>query len=182
VRQILAFSRKPELLKQKIDLREIVEEALQMMRAGLPATIRLVENLAAVPPILGDPGQLHQVIVNLIANAAQAMSGRPGMITVGLSPHAPVSAGAPAMIGLTVKDTGCGIDQAYLTRIFEPFFTTRMVGEGTGLGLSVVHGIITGHGGTINVRSKPGEGAEFSITLPVIEASTEPRSVDRTAA
>lgn len=182
VRQILAFSRKQELLKQKLNLREVIQEALQMMRAGLPATIRLVENLTTVPSILGDPGQLHQVVVNLVANAAQAIGGRPGTITVGLSPQVPTSAGAPAMIGLSIKDTGCGIDEVYLARIFEPFFTTRMVGEGTGLGLSVVHGIITGHGGTIDVRSKPGEGAEFSITLPVIEASTEPRPVDRTAA
>jgi signal transduction histidine kinase len=152
------------------------------MRAGLPATIRLVENLTTVPFILGDPGQLHQVVVNLVANAAQAIGSRPGTITVGLSQQVPASVGAPATIGLSIKDTGCGIDEVYLARIFEPFFTTRMVGEGTGLGLSVVHGIITGHGGTINVRSKPGEGAEFSITLPVIEASTEPRPVDRTAA
>jgi PAS domain S-box-containing protein len=182
VRQILAFSRKQELVKQQIDLGGVTRESLHMMRASLPRSIQLAENLAEVPPMLGDAGQLQQVIVNLVANAAHAIGERPGVITVALSPVAGGAAPTTAQIRLTVADTGCGIAEDSLGRIFEPFFTTKPVGEGTGLGLSVVHGIVTGHGGSIDVHSTPGKGTEFSILLPATENHDKVRTLDRSAA
>ena len=169
VRQILAFSRKQELDKREIDLRAVLGEALAMLRASLPATMRLVERLDAVPPIFGDAGQLQQVLVNLVTNAAHAIGGRPGTVTVTLAPLAAAPGAARPLLRLAVADTGCGIEAAHLERIFEPFFTTKSVNEGTGLGLALVHGIVTGHDGKIEVRSRPGEGSEFVILLPAAE-------------
>jgi signal transduction histidine kinase len=174
VRQILAFSRKQELVRQQVDIARVTREALRMLRASLPATIEIVEQISEVPLLLGDAGELHQVIVNLVTNAAHAIGGEVGKITVSLSAisegcswaHQPPDAGA--LVRLSVADTGCGIDAATLDRVFEPFFTTKGVGEGTGLGLSVVHGIVTGHGGKISVRSAPGEGSEFLLSLPLL--------------
>ena len=181
VRQILTFSRKQELVKERIDLAAVARETLQMLRASLPTTIRLTAEIAEVPPMLGDAGQLQQVIVNLIANAAQAIGERSGSIAVGLS-ASKAEPSAATQIRLTVADSGCGIPEQDLARIFEPFFTTKPVGEGTGLGLAVVHGIVTGHGGSIGVSSAPGEGTQFSILLPPLKGDDEARAFDRTAA
>jgi two-component system, cell cycle sensor histidine kinase and response regulator CckA len=143
-----------------------------LLRASLPATIELATDLADVPPIVGDAGQLQQVIVNLVTNAAQAIGDAAGTITVGLtSIPQPKGESGPAYIRLSVADTGCGMDEATLSRIFEPFFTTKAVGQGTGLGLSVVHGIVTGHVGRIEVRSTPGGGAVFTILLEAMGES-----------
>jgi signal transduction histidine kinase len=114
---------------------------------------------------------LHQVVVNLVTNAAQAIGAVIGSITVSIwaereNPAAPRQEAVEPTIYLSVADTGSGMPAGTVDRIFEPFFTTKDVGEGTGLGLSVVHGIITSHGGEIAVRSEPGEGTEFTISLP----------------
>jgi signal transduction histidine kinase len=109
-----------------------------------------------------------------VTNAAQAIGGAVGTITVSLSAVGenqtaePMTEGPP-VVRLAVADSGCGIDEATLDRVFEPFFTTKAVGEGTGLGLSVVHGIVTGHGGKISVRSTPGKGSEFILLLPALD-------------
>jgi PAS domain S-box-containing protein len=161
VKQVLAFSRKEQTVKRKVDLAALVGEALKMLRASLPATIRIVEAIEAVPPINADPTQLNQVVMNLVTNAAQAIGDRLGTVTVTVAPA------AEAAVRFSVADTGCGIEAADLDRVFEPFFTTKQVGQGTGLGLAVVHGIVTGHGGRIECRSKRGEGSEFMVTLPV---------------
>jgi PAS domain S-box-containing protein len=182
VRQILAFSRKQELVKEEIDLGAVTRETLTMLSPSISSTIDLAEDLAEVPPILGDAGQLQQVIVNLVANAAHAIGKRPGTITVALSPVTRGPAATARQIRLTVTDTGCGIAAANLARVFEPFFTTKPVGEGTGLGLSVVHGIIIAHGGSIDVQSAPGKGTEFSILLPATENCDGSRILNRTAA
>ena len=174
VKQILAFSRKQELLKQEVDLALVTREALCMLRASLPATIKIVEEISEVSPLFGDAGELHQVVVNLVTNAAQAIGGHVGRIKVSVwedcktqpSPH--TGEAGPAVC-LSIADTGCGMDQATIERVFEPFFTTKRVGDGTGLGLSVVHGIVTGHGGKIAVRSIPGEGSEFTLSLPALD-------------
>ncbi|MGH7035863.1 MAG: sensor histidine kinase, partial [Stellaceae bacterium] len=123
----------------------------------------------AVPPIFGDAGQLQQVLVNLATNAAHAIGNGPGTVTVTLAPLAATPDAARPLLRLAVADTGCGIEAAHFERIFEPFFTTKSVNEGTGLGLALVHGIVTGHEGTIEVRSRPGEGSEFVILLPAAE-------------
>jgi signal transduction histidine kinase len=132
------------------------------MRATVPTSIRLKEEIAAAPPIAADAKQLHQVIVNLVTNAAQAIGEAHGTITIGLRADP-----GRALLRLWVADTGCGMDEATRKRIFEPFFTTKDVGKGTGLGLSVVHGIVKDHGGTIEVESVPGRGSRFDILLPL---------------
>jgi len=160
VRQILAFSRKQTVQHQEFDLAQVVTDSIRMLRAGLPTMIKLVSEIQPVPTIYGDPGQLNQVLVNLVTNGAQAIGDRAGTVTISLLAE-------DASIRLTVSDTGGGMDEQTKARMFEPFFTTKEVGKGTGLGLSVVHGIITSHGGTIEVRSKLGESTQIDVLLPV---------------
>ena len=171
VQQILAFSRKERSAKQPVDLAHVVTDTLKLLRASIPSTISLVTSVEPVPPIEGDPGQWHQVVLNLGTNAAQAIEHRIGTITVKL--HHDTGDGA---IRLSVADTGCGMDEVTRQRVFEPFFTTKEVGRGTGLGLSVVHGIVVDHGGTISVTSTPGTGTRFDIVL----ATAAPQA-DKTA-
>jgi PAS domain S-box-containing protein len=168
VRRILTFARKDEPRRAEIDLAAVVKDAFKLLRASIPATISISERVLPVPPVLADEGQLHQVLTNLVTNAAQAIGDRIGTITVELSEvaDAPLSNGG-TVVRITVSDTGCGMDEPTRLRIFDPFYTTRSVGEGTGLGLSVVHGIVTAHGGTITVESEPGHGSRFDIYLPI---------------
>jgi len=161
VRRILAFSRHQQVAKARVDLAAICRQALQMLRPTIPAMVLISEEIEDVPLILADPGQMQQVVVNLVTNATQAIADRMGTITLSLSQSG-------KFICLRVADTGCGIDAETKGRIFEPFFTTKNVGEGTGLGLSVVHGIVTNHGGLIEVDSQLGKGTEFTILLPVL--------------
>ena len=163
VQQILAFSRKQEIEKRDFDLAQVVKDGIRMLRASVPSTIKLVSLIDPVPAVHGDPGQLHQVLVNLVTNAAQAIGEVPGTITISLRVE------DEAWIRLLVSDTGCGMDEQTRARIFEPFFTTKEVGKGTGLGLSVVHGIVTFHGGTITVQSKTGQGTRIDVVLRVAQ-------------
>jgi PAS domain S-box-containing protein len=167
VKQILAFSRKEEKTQrlEDVDLAIVLRDALQLMRATVPTSIRLVEEIAPPATVAGDPGQLHQVVVNLVANAAQAIGDGHGTITVGLRADG-------AALRLFVTDTGCGMDEATKARIFEPFFTTKEVGKGTGLGLAVVHGIVERHGGRIEVASAPGRGTRFDVILPLLSVAS----------
>jgi signal transduction histidine kinase len=160
VKQILAFSRKEEHRRESFDPAAMLHEALLLMRATVPTSIRLEADIVAGPPLLGDSNQLHQVVVNLVTNAAQAIGEGHGTISVGLRPE---SHG----VHIWVADTGCGMDEATQARIFEPFFTTKAVGMGAGLGLAVVHGIVKSHGGRIDVRSTPGKGSHFDLRLPL---------------
>ena len=173
VSQVLAFSRKQDPMLRPVDLAAVARESLKLLRASLPATISIEDSIAAVPPLLGDPGKLQQVIANLVANAAHAIGDRYGTIALevaetpgaGSAAWPPRGAAAPAL-RLTVRDDGCGMDPATAARIFDPFFTTKPAGAGTGLGLSVVHGIIDQHGGRIAVESAVGRGTRFDIYLP----------------
>jgi two-component system cell cycle sensor histidine kinase/response regulator CckA len=144
------------------------------VRAGVPTTVRIEEQIDRVAPVLGDAGQLHQVLLNLIGNAIDAIGDSIGTITLALNNEAQTVAGPGAPPGpcvhFSVADTGCGMDDATLKRIFEPFFTTKAVGQGTGLGLSVVHGIVTSHGGRIEATSRRGEGTRIDIFLPALGA------------
>jgi signal transduction histidine kinase len=149
------------------------------MRPSILANIAFVERIGETPRLFGDSGQLFQVVINLVTNASQAIGLKPGRITVTVSTE-PAASG-PNQVVLSVADTGGGIDPAHLPRIFQPFFTTKPVNEGTGLGLSVVHGIITGHGGRIDVSSTPGEGTIFTVSLPAIAAVPSAETVDATA-
>jgi two-component system, cell cycle sensor histidine kinase and response regulator CckA len=162
VQQVLSFSRKEERPREEIDLAAVTSEALRLLRASIPSTIRLEEVIAPTPRILGDAGQWHQVMINLVTNAAQAIGATHGTIKVSLGPEPDGEE-----LRLSVGDTGCGMDAATKARIFEPFFTTKGVGQGTGLGLSVVHGIVTGLGGRIGVETAPGHGTRIDIVLPI---------------
>ena len=174
VQQILSFSRKHDSLTQDaprklIDLVDLLKHSSQMLRLTVPTTARLYEEISPVPLVLADADELHQVVVNLVTNAAQALGSAIGTITIGAAPtpHTVSSAEDEAnWVRLWIADTGCGMDARTVERVFEPFFTTKDVGEGTGLGLSVVHGIIADHGGHIEVQSEPGMGTKFTIYLP----------------
>jgi PAS domain S-box-containing protein len=162
VRRILTFARKETTEKRKLDLAALVTEALAMLGASLPATIELISLVDPIPAVFGDLGELYQVIVNLVTNAAQAIGDEPGKVIVTLR-----SVPGEAQIELAVADTGSGMDEQTRQRIFDPFFTTKAVNAGTGLGLSIVHGIVAAHAGTIAVTSQLGRGSTFTITLPL---------------
>jgi signal transduction histidine kinase/ActR/RegA family two-component response regulator len=171
VDSILAFSRRTEQRHRPLRMRPLLEETAGLLRASLPATIDLRLRLADEDAtVLGEPGRLQQVVMNLCTNAAQAMAGH-GIIDVMLDrvafdteqelSHGALAAGR--YVRLTVRDNGHGMDAATLDRIFEPFFTTKEVGSGTGLGLAMVHGIVADHGGGIDVRSRPDSGSSFEV-------------------
>ncbi len=179
VDQILTFSRRGRHECRPVLVQPLIKEAIELLRASLPTTLTLRARLAAEDAtVLGDPTQLHQLVMNLCTNAAQAMQGS-GTLDIALDTteiaqdsalsHGTLMAGR--YVCLTVNDTGQGMDEATLERIFDPFFTTKAAGSGTGLGLSTVHGIVTNHGGTLNLRSRPGEGSTFDIYLPWAKAS-----------
>lgn len=186
VRQILAFSRQGEQLKTPTDLGPLVREAMRLLRSSLPTTIVIQTDIEeGCPHVLCDATQIHQVLMNLGTNAAHAMRKRGVNLRVGLR-RVRLTAGELAAhrqlqpehtVCLTVADEGTGMDQATIERIFEPFFTTKPAGEGTGLGLSVVHGIIQDHGGAIILESRPGLGTTFQIYFPGVSASGEQEAV-----
>ncbi len=175
VRQILTFSRQDDSGKKVLFLQSIVEEALNLLRASLPSTISLEADLQSnTLPVLADATQIHQVVMNLGANAEYAMRESGGKLMVKLDQvdvnedHPLLNQGISvgAYIRLAVSDSGKGIAPNIQKRIFDPFFTTKGVGEGTGLGLSVIHGVVTSHGGTIQVESQKGGSTTFLIYLP----------------
>ena len=175
VKQILLFSRRGETAFSTVQVGPIVTEALKLLRASLPTTIEIKLSIAPdVARVVGDPTQLHQVVMNLCTNAYHAMRDRGGVLDVrvdmvDMDAIAGGRAAEQRAVRLVVRDTGHGMDAATLERLFEPFFTTKPAGEGTGLGMSIVHGIITQHGGTITVQSTPGSGTTFEIHLPAAE-------------
>ena len=177
VQQILAFSRKADgdEAMGPVPLGHVVAEACNLLRASSPSTIELEKDLQAdLPLVRGNATQLHQVVMNLGTNAVQAMHDRSGRLTVGLEACAVSPAMAESLPGLTagshvlltVRDTGMGMDKATQMRIYEPFFTTKGPGEGTGLGLSVVYGIVHNHRGAIRLTSDVGRGTTFEVFLP----------------
>jgi len=174
VRQILAFSRKTVQELKAVKIGPLVEESLRLLRASIPTTIEIRRNIAAESDtVMADPTQIHQVLMNLCTNAAQAMAETGGVLEItlvdeelsedevrkyeGLTPG--------SYVRLTVRDTGPGIDPSVLNRIFDPFFTTKGVGEGTGMGLSVVQGIVKSHHGSIHIETEVGKGSSFHILL-----------------
>jgi nitrogen-specific signal transduction histidine kinase/CheY-like chemotaxis protein len=181
VQNILTFSRKNDEETKPIEMQLIIKEALKLLRASIPSTIEFQNRITAEPSIIrATPTQIHQVIMNLCTNAAQAMNANGGLLEVILENIELAEISKPNMgemapgpyVRLTVRDSGQGMDDETLRHIFEPYFTTRTQIGGTGLGLSVVHGIIQNSGGSINVKSRPGKGAEFVVLFPRIEDST----------
>ncbi|MGQ9688830.1 MAG: PAS domain S-box protein [Desulfobaccales bacterium] len=187
VAQILSFSRPSPQERKPVHLSAVIKETLNMLRATLPATIELKMRLEEDQDvILADSTQMHQVIINMCANAAHAMREKGGVLEISLKP---VNLDAKAAahfhglspgphVRLSVKDTGHGMDRDTLEKIFDPFFTTKKMEEGTGMGLAVVHGIIKAHKGAITVQSKVGKGSEFQIYLPRVEAAAVPGGVE----
>jgi signal transduction histidine kinase/HAMP domain-containing protein len=172
VSKILAFSRKEKTTAGAVLFAPAtpIREALGMLRSGIPNSITMVDTIEDVPQMLGDPTQIHQVLVNLVTNAAHAIGAAFGTIRIGLSVSRGAAFDGAPCIRLSVADNGCGMDAATKERIFEPFFTTKPAGTGTGLGLSVVHGIVQAHGGVIAVTSESGKGTQIDISLPIAKA------------
>ncbi|CAM3656353.1 response regulator [Roseateles saccharophilus] len=190
VRQILTFSRRQPQQLGNIALRPIVDETYRLLRATLPAGVDLVLDLCEAPLYVdGDATQLQQVLMNLCTNAWHALRGETGRIVIGLETVHLDAMAARALSGLVagpyahlwVSDTGTGMDAATRERIFEPFFTTKPTGQGTGLGLSVVHGIIVAHHGSVAVDSAPGQGSTFHLYLPAVAATLRAPAVEPTA-
>ncbi len=180
VKQILTFSRRGEQELRPLRVQVLVKEAVKLLRASIPSTVEFRFNIDdRCGAILGDPTQIHQVLMNLCTNAYHAMRGQgKGLLTLSL---AEVELGPDSLaekdellpgsyVRLEVSDTGQGMDRAVLERIFEPYFTTKAQGEGTGLGLSLIHGIVKGMGGGISVRSEVGAGTAFQVYFPRIES------------
>ncbi|WP_221030881.1 ATP-binding protein [Actomonas aquatica] len=177
VRQILTFSRQSPPERKPVDLREIIGETLQLVRAAVPRSISLPSKLPASPCVVSADGtQIHQVILNLITNAAQAIGDAPGEITVTLEERtvraradtrSPFGLPADRYHCITVSDTGPGMPAEVLQRAMEPFYTTKQQARGTGLGLSVAHGVVTQHGGMLRLESTPGEGTRAEVWLPI---------------
>jgi PAS domain S-box-containing protein len=183
VRRILAFSRPQEQKHVAQPFQPVIEEALKLVRATLPASIQIETHFPpSLPAVAMDSTQIHQVIVNLATNASHAIGDKPGTIDVRLTDRmltpddllANPDLRQGRYVLLCVSDSGCGMDRATLDRIFDPFFTTKPVGQGTGLGLSVVHGIVSSHEGAISVYSQPGQGTAFNLYFPAVEAAVRP--------
>jgi PAS domain S-box-containing protein len=190
VRQILTFSRQQKHERKPLDLATVIEEVLKLLRSTLPTTIAIESRLAAdVPVTFADPVQIHQVLMNLGTNAAHAMRERSGKLTVRLDTEliddhharklAELRPGRYAR--LSVSDTGEGMSEETLKRVFEPFFTTKGPGQGTGLGLAVVHGIVRDHDGAIQLESELGRGTTVRIYLPEHTAEAPERAAQRPA-
>lgn len=177
VRQILAFSRQEKNELAQIKIQPIVKEALKLIRSTIPATIAIKQELLSdCGPVEADPVQIHQIIMNLATNAYHAMAETGGTLTVSLKEIQvettdPVSPDLQpgTYLCLSVADTGTGMDKVTVEKIFDPFFTTKKKGKGTGMGLSVVHGIVTAMNGAIQVQTEPGRGTIFNLFLPVVE-------------
>ncbi len=179
VNQVLNFSRQGPQKMQPLHLAPLVEESLTLLRPSLPEKIRITIMVQADnDQIAADPTQMHQVLLNLCTNAIQAMTGLGGELTISLddvSEHETLPSGLNGQdwyVRLSVSDTGPGIKKDVMERIFDPFFTTKQPDEGTGLGLSVVHGILKAHGGAIEVKSELGKGTTFYVYLPRADAAT----------
>ncbi len=180
VSQILTFSRKTEATYSPLDLHPLIKESLKMLRSVIPTTIEIRQDLIESGLAMSDPTQIHQMMMNLCTNAAHAMDETGGVMTVSLKKvnfdfraarDLDLSPGPYLM--LTVSDTGHGMVPEVLERIFEPYYTTKELGRGTGLGLSVVHGIVKSHRGAITCESAPVKGTSFEVYLPEIEFGKE---------
>ena len=179
VKQILTFSRQSEHEMIPLLMSSIVKEVLKMLRSTLPATIEIKQFIdPSAGIVVADPTQIHQILMNLSTNAGYSMRESGGILTIRLE-NVRLHSGLPSIypeldpgtyISLTVSDTGTGIDPTIIKRIFDPYFTTKPLGEGTGMGLALVHGIVKRCGGTISVESKPGKGTTFTLLFPRVES------------
>ncbi len=187
VSRLLTFSRLSEQGRQPVGLVSLTREVLKLLSATLPPNIDIRQALHAPNDVvMADPAQIHQVLLNLCTNAGHAMRPQGGTLDVELcevtlpnDDEGTLSNGLPhgRYIRLLVRDTGQGIQESVQGRVFDPF-TTKQLGEGTGLGLSVAHGIVTGYGGSIDFQSQPGQGSTFRVLLPLATGEVEPESLE----
>lgn len=187
VKQILTFSRKTEHEKQPLQISLVVKEALKLLRSSIPTTIEIKQEISSDAVALADPTKIHQVTMNLCTNAYHAMRDKGGILSVsikdvdfrqnGMIPQLEIKPGK--YILLEVSDNGIGMDEKTKNKIFEPYFTTKEAGEGTGLGLAVIHGIINDHNGYINVYSEPEQGTSFHLYFPKIEEKAVDYSIQK---
>jgi len=177
-KQILGFSRKSDEQRVPLDLTAIVRDGLQTLRSSIPENIELRDDLTSGVWVEADPVLIHQVVLNLAINALQAMQPDGGVLQIALTEEVDETRGTPAARSalLMVRDTGCGMDAQVQERIFEPFFTTKPAGEGTGLGLAMVHTTVAKAGGRISVQSAPGQGSTFQVRLPSATGREHPGS------
>lgn len=181
VRQILAFARQSDDELKPVEISPVLKEVLKLIRSSIPASIQISQNIESNAMVMGNPTQIHQIIMNLCTNAAHAMENEHGTLAVGLSDamladkdKMPVAGLGPGnYIRITVSDTGTGIAPDIIDSIFEPYFTTKAPGVGTGMGLSMVHGIVESYGGKITVQSTAGQGSVFTVYLPVTQKNTK---------
>jgi CheY-like chemotaxis protein len=199
VAQILAFGRPAERDRETLDLGSVISETLQMLHSTLPPEVVAAAEIdPKAPAVMGDRTQLTQIVMNLAVNARDAIGAGPGRIALSVAPPGPetwparsdagpglrLETGADGtarlwtgqlptgpLVAVTVSDSGCGMPSDVLQSIFEPFFTTKRRGEGTGLGLAAVHGLVSGHGGAIAVATRPGAGTAFTVVLPAAPAA-----------
>jgi len=185
VSQIVAFSRQSPPEYQPLDLAQTLTNGLPLLYAALPSAIKIEQDIAvSCPPVLADENQIKQILFNLASNAGDAIGDQTGVITLKLAPvsleESLSSFGLTIAPGdylcLSVQDTGGGISGDQLANIFDPFFTTKEVGQGSGMGLAVVHGFVTGHKGAITVDTAPDRGTTFHVFLPVAQASAKTTS------
>ncbi len=179
VHQILTFSRQTETESKPIQVIPIVKEALKLLRASLPSTIAIEQNIQSKAIVEADPIQIHQVIMNLCTNAGHAMRAEGGTLYVGLTDEELAADGSEHLASIApgnylkieVRDSGPGMNQDIIDKIFDPYFTTKEKGEGTGMGLAVVQGIVQSCRGAISVSSQKGEGTTFKIFLPTLQSA-----------
>lgn len=187
VEQILTFTRQGKSRKVHCDIAIVLKEVVKLIRASIPSTISIVQDIPSqLGSVMADQTQIHQVLMNLCTNAAHAMEKDGGELTVTLESllldEATAVPGDEDLkpgryLRLSVKDTGAGMEKAVVNRIFEPYFTTKAPGEGTGMGLATVHGIVSDHGGRIVVESRPGGGSVFRVLFPVLNDPAETESL-----
>ena len=169
VAQVLAFARREALVQEIIEVGPFLRQSLKLVRASISKGIVINEDLAAPARVNGNQGQLRQVLFNLFFNAAHAIGDNQGRIDLSVSQVRGAAFGGEAdkdYVRISVADTGSGMTDEVKARVFEPFFTTKGAGSGTGLGLSVVQGIVASHGGQIHVESAEGKGARFDVFIP----------------
>jgi CheY-like chemotaxis protein len=166
ISQLLALTRKKSIQPRPTDLKATIEAIVTLLRRTLPAQIEILSELESVPPVLADKSQMEQVVMNLAVNARDAMP-EGGRLTIRLQ-----NANS-GYVGLTVNDTGCGIEPDVLPHVFDPFFTTKAPGKGTGLGLATCYAIVTQAGGEVRIDSEPGDGTTVSITMPITSGTAE---------
>ena len=185
VKQILTFSRQAKQEIKPVQVKLIIKEAIKFLRASLPSNIEIHQEIESGSLVMADPTQIHQLLMNLCTNAGHAMREKGGLLEIKLSDvtfgngfqaeHRELKPGS--YIQLIINDTGDGMSENLVERIFDPFFTTKEKGEGTGMGLSVVHGIVGSYGGKIFVNSQLGKGSTFKIYLPSVKRKMTPQAI-----